>query len=169
MKTLWKIVGGILICLVLALLVLRVTGFEPRGCSTAGISWTCTVPGLWLRGNLVTTPVADWSYTDQYQSIKLQTRTWYLLPHSVTIWCIAYDGQLYVATSKAQVRQWPRNVARDPHVRLKIGNQLFDRVLVVVTDPVERAAVLQVRAKKYSQKYPPPAGVTFTVYHVMPG
>jgi hypothetical protein len=159
MKTLWKIVGGILVCLVLVLLVLRVTGLEPRDGR----------PGLWLKGDLVTIPVADWSYTDKYQTDMVQTRTWYLLPHSVTTWCIAYNGQLYLATSGGGVRQWPRNVARDPHVRLKIGDQLFDRTLLVVTDPAEKAAVLQVRAKKYSQKYPPPTNVTFTVYHVMPG
>jgi hypothetical protein len=58
-------------------------------------------------------------------------------------------------------------VARDPHVRLKVGDKLYDRTLSVVTDQAEREDVLQVRAKKYSQKYPP-VGQTFTVYHVMP-
>jgi len=159
MKTLWKIVGGVLICLVLVLLVLRVIGLDPHG----------RIPGLWLRGDVVTTPVTDWSYTDKYQTDMVQTTTWYLLPHSVTTWCIAYKGQLYLATSGAEVRQWPQNVARDPHVRLKIGDQLFDRTLLVVTDPAEKAAVLQVRAKKYSQQYPPPAGVAFTVYRAVPG
>jgi hypothetical protein len=52
-------------------------------------------------------------------------------------------------------------------VRLKLGNDLYDRTLSVVTDPAERDGVLQARAKKYSQKYPP-VGQTFTVYHVMP-
>jgi len=158
MKTLWKIIGGLLICVILLLLVFRVTGLEPHG----------GMPGLWLKGNVVTTPVADWSYTDKIMTDMIQTNTWYLIPHSVTTWCIAYNGQLYVATSGALTRDWPRNVARDPHVRMKIGDQLFDRTLVVVTDPAEREGVLQVRAKKYSQKYPPPAGVNFTVYHVMP-
>jgi hypothetical protein len=74
MKTLWKIVGGILVCLLLVLLVLRVTGLEPRD----------RKPGLRLRGDLDTTPVADWSYTNKYQTIAVQTQTWYLLPHSVT-------------------------------------------------------------------------------------
>ena len=41
MKALWKIVGGILVCLVLALLVLCVTGLEPRDGR----------PGLWLKGD----------------------------------------------------------------------------------------------------------------------
>ena len=80
---------------------------------------------------------------------------------------VAYNGQLYVATSGAAVREWPRNVARDPHVRLKVGNDLYDRTLTVVTDPAEREGVLQARAKKYAQKYPP-EGQTFAVYHVMP-
>jgi hypothetical protein len=162
MRTLLKVSGAIVICVLLLLLILRLTGFEPRE----------RTPGLWLKGDLVTTPVADWSYTDKYQTIKLQTRTWYLLPHSVTIWCIANDGQLYVASYWGGVRyphgrHWTQNVARDPHVRLKIGDQLFDRTLLLVTDPTEKAAVLQARAKKYP-KQSLPAGATFYVFHVMP-
>ncbi len=33
------------------------------------------------------------------------------------------------------------NVAYDPHVRLKIGDQLYDRTLVLVTDPAEQGSV----------------------------
>jgi hypothetical protein len=53
-------------------------------------------------------------------------------------------------------------------VRLKVGDQLFDATLMVITDPAEREGVLKTRAKKYNQKYPP-VGQTFTVYHVIPG
>ena len=156
MKTLLKVIGGVLVCLILLLLVLRITGLNPHD----------RVPGLWLTGNVDTVPVTDWSFTDKIETVKVQTDTGYGLPHSVTTWCIAYNGQLYLATSGADIRQWPRNVARDPHIRLKVGDRLFDRTLVVVSDPAERDGVLQVRAKKYAQKYPPPAGVNFTVYHV---
>ena len=38
---------------------------------------------------------------------------------------------------------------RDPHVRLKIGDQLYDRTLFVVTDPDERTGELAARVKKY--------------------
>ena len=151
-----KVLGVFIVCLVLALLVLRVIGLDPHE----------RRPGLWLKGNVVTSPVTDWSSTDRYQTVKVQTRSSYLLPHSVTTFCIAYNGQLYLATTRPETRQWSRNVARDPHVRLKIGDQLFDRTLSVVTDPAEREAVLQARAKKYSQKYPP-VGPPFTVYHVV--
>ena len=162
MKTLLKVFGVIVICMVLLLVTLRFTGLNPHG-DTPG-PWS--YPGLWLSGNLVTTPVANWSFTDNIRTVKLQTNTWYHIPHSVTIWCIAYNGQLYVATFGATVRSWPRNVARDPHVRLKLGNDLYDGTLSVVTDVSVREGVLQARAKKYAQKYSP-GGEGFTVYHVV--
>ena len=95
--TLLKVLGVVVVCLVLVLLVLHFTGLDPHE----------RIPGLWLKGELVTTPVADWSFAEKQQTVKVQTNTWYLLPHSVTTWCIAYNGQLYLATSGAAVRQWP--------------------------------------------------------------
>lgn len=143
MKTVWKALGITLGALIVLLIVLRITGLNPHD----------RTPGLWLTGNLVTTPVADWSFTDKYPTVKLQTHTWYLLPHSVTINCIAYNGQLYLtSTYPAGTRKsWDDNVFRDPHVRLKIGDQLYDRTLFVVTDPAERTGELAARARKYPQ------------------
>ena len=63
------IVGGsiLAVCLVLGLLTLRFIGYEPRDGS----------PGLWLTGELVTTPVTDWSFTETIEEIFVETRTWY--------------------------------------------------------------------------------------------
>jgi len=158
MKTLLKIVLGILACLVLTLVVLRITGLNPHN----------QTPGLWLTGNLVTTPVADWSFTNNVPHVEVQTRPWYLLPHSVTINCLSYNGQLYLSSvfPEGASRSWNENVMRDPHVRIKIGNNLYDRSLVLVTDPAEKEAVLQARAKKYPQlKIPPNA--TIHLFHVV--
>jgi hypothetical protein len=156
MKTLLKIAGVILVCLVLLLVVLRITGLEPRE----------RTPGLWLKGNLVTTPVTDWAFTDQVSSVEVQTRTWYLIPHSVTTYCVAYNGRLYLdsfypeGVEYPHGRSWNENVARDPRVRLKIGNNLHDVTLAHDTDPSDKAAVLQLVAKKYPQlKIPPESRV----------
>lgn len=158
MKTLLKIVGAILVCLVVALVVLRVTGLDPHD----------RTPGLWLTGNLVTTPVTDWTFTDDVPNIKLQTQTWYLLPHSVTINCLPYKGQLYVSSvyPAGTPRSWNDNVMRDPHVRIKIGDKVYDRTLLLVTDPAERDGVLQARAKKYPQ-LKIPENATIHVFHVI--
>jgi hypothetical protein len=154
MKILVRVVGSIFICLILLLGASRVVGFEPKDCPPFNRSLSCKMPGLWLKGDVVTTPVTDWSYTNQIKQIKIQTQTPYLLPLSVTIWCGVYNGNLYISSNPGKM--WNDDIMRNPHVRLKIGNQLFDRTLVVVNDPAEKAAVLAVKEKKYSPWKAPP-------------
>jgi hypothetical protein len=149
MKMAAKIVGAILVCVALALLVLRITGFNPIG-NTPGPG---NYPGLWLSGQVVTTPVSDWSFATQYQTDKVQTRTRFLIPHSVTTGFVVHHGQLYLTSMFRagmpfpQGKMWTSDVMRDPHVRLKFGEKLYDCVLSLVTDPNERAAVLGPRAQ----------------------
>jgi len=141
MNRLWKIFGATAVCLVLVLLILRITGLSPHE----------RTPGLWLSGKLVTTPVTDWSFTQQFYSIQLQTNTWYGLPHSVTVNCMIANGHLYlVSTYPAGThKNWDDNVMRDPHVRMKLADDLYDRTLAVVSDSAERESVLEARKNKY--------------------
>jgi hypothetical protein len=166
MKKLVKIVGSTIIGLVVALVILSFTGFEPKDCPPSDRSWSCRVPGLWLKGERITNPVTDWSFTDKIKQIKIQTKTPFLLPHSVTIWCAVYNGNLYVTSYRG--RLWVEDIIRDPHVRLKIADQVFDRTLSVISDPVEKAAVLQAKGKKYPEWKVPPVS-TATVFRVNPG
>lgn len=147
MRKVAMIGAAIFICMAVLLVTLRATGFEPRDCANAGVSWTCRTPGLWLKGDPVTTPVSDWSFTDKIQTIKIETQSPFLLPYSVSIWCAAYNNNLYVTSYRG--RRWVEDVIGDPHVRLKIGGQLFERTLALVNDPDEKAAVLQAKGKKY--------------------
>jgi hypothetical protein len=162
MKTFLKIVGVLLICLALPLVAARITGFEPNG----------RRPGLWLKGDLVTIPVTDWSFTDHVQNVKIQTNAWYLLPHSVTINCVSYKGQLYLDSFYAaglkypHGRSWNEDIARDPRVRIKIGNQLYDRTLALVTDPAEQDAVNEAKFRKYPDLKLPPGG-TIVLFRVL--
>ena len=143
------IVGGLflVVVLALALLTLRFTGFEPRDRS----------PGLWVTGELVTTPITDWSFTQSIEEVFVETRTWYYIPHSVTTYCSLYNDQLYLFSVYYQggefpeARTWNQNVMRDPRVRLKIGNQLFERTVSWVTDATEKEAVLQTFIEKYPE------------------
>ncbi len=158
MKTLFKIAGAIIVCLVLALVVLRITGLNPHD----------RTPGLWLTGNLVTTSVTNWSFTDSVPTIKIQTQSRFLLPHSVTIDCVTYNDQLYVTSTypAGPPRSWNANVMRDPHVRIKIGDKLYDCTATLVTDPAEIADVLQAKAKKYP-RLKTPANAIVHVFHVV--
>jgi hypothetical protein len=123
------------------------------------------MPGLWLKGDVVNTPVTDWSFTDTIPTVKVQTQTPFLLPHSVAIWCVVYNGNLYVTSYRG--RLWVEDIIRDPHVRLKIGSQVYERTFSLVNDPDEKAAVLQAKGKKYPQ-WKVPAVSTATVFRVMP-
>jgi len=166
MKTVAKIAGAILVCLALALVVLRITGFDPIG-NTPGPG---NYPGLWLSGKVVPMPVTDWSFATQYRTDKVQTRTWYMIPHSVTTGFIVHDGQLYLTSMFGagvpfpQGKSWVANVMRDPHVRVKFGDNLYDCVLSPVNDAEERAAVLGPREQQNAQ--PSGANASGPVLHL---
>jgi hypothetical protein len=156
--------SAVVVVVAVALIALRVVGLDPHE----------RRPGLWLQGEVVTTPVTSWAFTDKYPTIYIQTRSGYLLPHSVTITCVNHNGQLYLTSvfrhgsPFPEGKRWTSNVMRDPRVRLKIGDQVFDETVSLVTDPAERAAVLESKAKKYPAQR---VAKTSTVYlfRVLPG
>ena len=165
MKIIVKIGGAVFVCLVLLLVTLHATGFEPRECTTGAESWSCRTPGLWLKGEVVSTPVSDWSFTDKIQTIKIQTQTPILLPYSVSIWCAVYNNNLYVTSYRG--RRWVEDIVNNPHVRLKIGDRVFERNLALVNDPGEKAGVLQAKWEKYPQ-WKVPSVATAAVFRVLP-
>src|SRR5271154_4079376 len=109
MKTLLKIVGAIAVCVILVLVVLSITGLDAKA----------RRPGLWLKGE-VTTPPADWSFADQYQTIMVETHPWYLIPHSVNIFFVTNQGNLYLHADYPpggkfpSGKSWTASVARQP-------------------------------------------------------
>jgi hypothetical protein len=112
--------------------------------------------------------VTDWSFTDKIPVVQIQTETSYMLPHSVNINCLNYNGQLYLVSvyPAGTAHTWNDNVIRDPHVRLKIGDDIYDRTVSLVTDPAEQEGVLQARHNKYPQLKVPPNS-TIHVFHVV--
>jgi len=146
MKKLLKLGGGgLLALLAVAFLSLRTFGYQPQDQS----------PGLWLRGSLVSDPVRDWSFTSEHEEIFVQTRTPWLIPHSVTTYCVTQGDNFYLFSAYygggefPLARRWNRNVVRDPRVRLKVGEQLFDVTLEHVEDEAVRAPVHQAFVDKY--------------------
>ena len=83
----------------------------------------------------------------------------------MTIWCAVYNGNLYVTSYRG--RLWAEDIIREPRVRLKIADQVFDRTLTVVDDPAEKAGVLAAKGKKYPQ-WKVPSVSAATVFRVNP-
>jgi len=113
--------------------------------------------GQWLHGEEVADAVTDWSFSNDYPEIFVETRTWYLVPHSVTTTVVTVDGTLYVPSlyyeggNFPDERFWNRNLARDPAARLKIGDRIYPRRASLVTDADERTRVLAAFAAKYER------------------
>ena len=117
-------------------------GVEPRG----------ERPGFGIRGEVTRESVEDWSFTDDIAEILIETRTWYGIPHSVTIWCVSIEGALYVGASFPEFpdeRQWVSNVKRDPNVRLAIGGRIYERRL----EPVEGEEMTDFVDRAFGTKY----------------
>jgi hypothetical protein len=153
-------VGGFLVvaALILILITLRFTGLEPQFLEVQDLRSHNMIarPGLWLRGDVVTTPVSDWSFVNDIEhpgqntnTILVETRTPYFIPHSVRVVPFVRDGKLYIRSYQDRMdvqfpkdKSWTSNVARDPRVRLKIGGKLYEMTVVLVADRAEASAIL---------------------------
>lgn len=137
----------------LTLLTLRVTGLEPRYIDPTSAAFVesgrTAGPGLWLKGEVVREPVADWDWVLQVDhpvrgnTIMLETRTWYGIPHSVTINAVPRGEDLYLSGSEQDFRlekefpnskRWWANIERDPRVRMKIDGRIYEMTVALIAD-----------------------------------
>ena len=144
-----------------SLLTLRVTGLEPRYVdpSTAAFveSGRTAWPGLWLTGEVVREPVTNWDWVNQVNdpirgnSIMLETRTRFGIPHSVTINPTARGDKFYIGGSEQDFRlekefpyskAWWANIERDPRVRIKIDGKIYEMTVALVADRAEVAQLI---------------------------
>jgi hypothetical protein len=122
---------------------------------TLALAVACSVdpsderPGLGLSGEVHQQGVEDWSFTLDADEIFIETVTSYWIPHSVTAWCVTVGSELYVAADDADQKSWVANVARDPNVRLKIGDKIYEQKLVPITDAATQASIDRGFARKY--------------------
>jgi len=108
-----------------------------------------TRPGFWLTGQRTEGTIQDWRFTKDVDEIFVETRTWYGLRHSTTIWCVELDGGLYIGSYDDDVKYWEENVARNPEARLRIEGRLHD----VTVTPVANRELSEKLDQRYAVKY----------------
>ena len=92
----------------------------------------------------------------------------------VTVYCAQYNGDFYLFSAYygggnfPDMRGWNQNVMRDPRVRLKIGDRLFDQTLRYVDDESIRKPVHQAFADKYPE-WPSPGQENVHIFLVERG
>ena len=146
---------------VVSLLTLRVTGLEPRYIDPSSAAFVesgrTAWPGLWLKGEVVREAVTNWDWANDVSdpirknSIMLETRTWYGIPHSVTISPTARGDKLYIGGSEQDFRlqkefpdskAWWANIVRDPRVRMKIDGKIYEMTVSLIADRAEVAQII---------------------------
>ena len=158
MKILKIGIAIIVAILAVALFTLRITGLEPEYLDLNQLRAHHMIarPGLWLKGEVVTTPVTDWSFVATVEhpgrnlnTVLVETRTPYFIPHSVRTIPTVRNGQLYIRSHQDRIdvqfpndKSWTSNVARDSRVRIKIGDKLYEANLVLVADRAQAIAFL---------------------------
>jgi hypothetical protein len=151
----------------LALITLRFTGLEPQYLDLQQLRAHDMIarPGLWLKGQLVTTPVTDWSFVNvqkhpgqSLNTILVQTRTPYFIPHSVRVMPDVVDGRLYIRSHQSRMdrkfpydKSWTADVTRDPRVLLKIGGKLYRATVVLVADRSQAIQILGRNPETYQK------------------
>jgi hypothetical protein len=158
MKTLKVFLLLVVGIVAVALITLRITGLEPEYLDLNQLRAHHMIarPGLWLKGEVVTTPVTDWSFIksvshpgQSLNTVLIETRTPYFIPHSVRTMPTVRNGQFFVRSHQDRMdvpfpndKSWTSNVARDPRVRIKIGDKIYEATLVLVTDRAQATAFL---------------------------
>jgi hypothetical protein len=152
MKVLKQIVLALVAIVVVALLVIRITGPEPAEVDpnvviARGLNYFVR-PAFWQTGEVVSTPIDDWSFAAKPSTIVLETRSPYFIPHAVRVKPIVMDKQIYIPSGQYRMdrgypdRLWASNVFRDPRIRLKIDGKLYEMNLILVTNRAEAEKLL---------------------------
>jgi hypothetical protein len=107
------------------------------------------IPGGALRGERVSTPVADWSLANEVPRCELEVRP--EAPRSMTVNCMAWEGRLFVSCSQCARKRWAAMVEADARGRVRVGDRIHPVTLERVTDPSLLQAVWSARSRKLGQ------------------
>lgn len=113
-------------------------------------------PGMWLSGELVETKITNWSFSEEFTEIFVQTDPWYGIPFSVTVVVASAENKVYVPSIYAEPADFPGNkywngiINDNPNVILKMGNKLYPRRARLVTDEAEFEIAYEALAAKYA-------------------
>lgn len=95
------------------------------------------VAGCQLSGNVVQGAVEDWSFANEVRYCAVEVRP--ESPHSVTVNCMAVQGELFISCSECAVKSWSSYALENPAARIRIGDDVYP----VTLERVEGEEVLE--------------------------
>ena len=104
------------------------------------------MPGLWLTGETVTTPVEDWSFANEAPLCQVEVRTW--RPHSINLNCMSTGPELFISCSNCAGKSWSNTALTHPLGKIRIDGRLYPVRLDRVLDPDKLDLAWRTRAMK---------------------
>ncbi len=115
-------------------------------------------PGFRLTGEEAQPAGGDLRFARDVELFALETRTWYRIPHSVTVTGVLHGDSLYIPSRSPRTKRWVAHVLRDPRVRLRVGDRILRGRLVRVEDPHFARQLEAAFARKYGRPIRPVQG-----------
>jgi len=103
------------------------------------------IAGGELEGTVSPLPT-DWTELATTEIIQLESTG--ETPYSVNLWMVEVGGAPHVFAGDNRT-QWVENIAGNPDVRLKVGDEIFELQAIRVTD----AALFETFARTWESKY----------------
>jgi hypothetical protein len=123
------------------------------------------IPGGSLSGDVQPVP-ADWSFTDEVETVQLETRP--DDPYSVNVWGVGVGDTFYIASGRGIDAAWAEHIEANPNVRLRVGDAIYELAAARTTDPAELDAFLAAAKQKYDFEPEPEQRETAVLYRLTP-
>jgi hypothetical protein len=119
-------------------------------------------PGGPLSGERVRGSEPDWSVLRDVDTIELQIDS--SPPRSILTGVLFHEGRLYLPVTLAPLKRWQYVVERRPRVVIRMGEQIYERDAVAVTDPDALDELIAVGQAKYGPPFHARWAAPFTGY-----
>ncbi len=108
------------------------------------------LPGLWLTGEEVNSPVEDWSFANEAALCQVEVSSWRV--HSVNLNCMSSDNDLYVSCANCAGKAWSDMVLENPHGKIRIADRLYPVRFEQVVEPSDLDRAWRARETKLDRK-----------------
>jgi deazaflavin-dependent oxidoreductase (nitroreductase family) len=74
------------------------------------------------------------------------------LPREIEIWFVEANNKYYILAEKFHDAHWVRNIEKNPRVRVRVGNHIFEATARAL-DPLQDRGAWQLAQKMEREKY----------------
>ncbi|MCP5060183.1 MAG: hypothetical protein GY937_26075 [bacterium] len=147
MRTLLRVVGGVIVVLAVVIAALLV------GARFSDGPLAIVAGGAFTSGELIDSPEPDWAFVRDIREVEFQS----LSPaRSRTTWIIEHAGKAYIPSGYMTTwwgriwKKWPLEAEKDGRILLRVGDEIYERKLVRILEGPQLEPILAELSRKYA-------------------